>query len=103
MQTPISELLDLGPLPPSTSSDLRKLETIQHLLEGITEPVTDDEARALSGLFGPDDCFGLAWTLVHAIETAPGWPLRDVLRHGSNEWIARLKQRSENASLATRS
>ena len=38
--------------------------------------------------------FGLAWSLLHAIETAPGWPLMDVLSNADNEWIERLRERS---------
>jgi hypothetical protein len=53
-----------------------------------------DEAKALVELFGADDCFGLAWTLLHVIETAPGWPILDALGDTENQWIARLKQRA---------
>ncbi|WP_244409650.1 hypothetical protein [Streptomyces albofaciens] len=34
-------------------------------LEAIVEPVTDEEARALVSCFGPDDCFGVAGSLLH--------------------------------------
>jgi hypothetical protein len=40
------------------------VERYQHLLDSITPPVTDAEAEALVLLFGPDDGFGLAWTLL---------------------------------------
>jgi hypothetical protein len=59
--------------------------------------VSNDDARVLVRLFGPDDCFGLAWTLVHLIETAPNWPLEDCLVVTENEWIKVLKQRLANA------
>jgi hypothetical protein len=62
----------------------------------IEQPISDDDARALVKLFGPDDSFGLAWTLLHLIETAPGWPLEDVLDESGNEWVDRLKQRAKN-------
>jgi hypothetical protein len=45
-------------------------------------------------LFGPDDCFGLGWTLLHLIETAPGWPIKAVLDGSQGEWIDRLRERS---------
>ncbi|MFI5532950.1 hypothetical protein ACIA8O_30880 [Kitasatospora sp. NPDC051853] len=41
------------------------------LLERIAHPVTDEEAHALAECFGEDLCFGVAWTLLHTIETAP--------------------------------
>jgi hypothetical protein len=94
MQRNIEELLKLGPLPPSTDADVAELERFQTLLTGIKCPLSNDEAKALVALFGADDCFGLAWTLLHAIETAPGWPILDALGDTENEWIARLKQRA---------
>ncbi|MFB9413943.1 hypothetical protein [Dactylosporangium matsuzakiense] len=41
------------------------------LLDRIERPVTDEEAEALADCFGDDLCFGLAWNLLHLIETAP--------------------------------
>jgi hypothetical protein len=49
--------------------------------------VTDDEARALATAFGPDECFGLAWTLLHLIETAPSPVVRQQPPEGASEWI----------------
>jgi hypothetical protein len=45
-------------------------------------------------LFGPDDCLGLAWTLLHLIETAPGWPVESALVGLEGEWIDRLRERA---------
>lgn len=45
-------------------------------------------------LFGQDSCFGLAWSLLHLIETSPNWPLSDVLSNCSNEWVLRLRDRA---------
>lgn len=94
MQPAVEELVKLGPLPSSVDPDVVKLEKFQTLLTKIEQPIADDDARALVKLFGPDDCFGLAWTLLHIIETAPGWPLNDVLGDAGNEWTDRLKQRA---------
>ncbi|QMU80720.1 hypothetical protein GXW83_33200 [Streptacidiphilus sp. PB12-B1b] len=33
-------------------------------LRAISGPVTAEEASALVECFGPDDCYGLAWTLL---------------------------------------
>lgn len=93
----VAELIALGPF--SSSKDV-KVDIIDHqaeLLKRIDRPVTDEEARELVKLFGPDDYFGVAWTLLHQIETAPNWPLMDCLTDESNEWIAHLKERIENA------
>ena len=73
---------------------MMKLEERERLLDAIPRPVSNDEAIVLAGLFGPDDCFGLAWTLLHLIETAPGWPLLDRLPTVENRWIALLRERA---------
>jgi hypothetical protein len=93
MQAAIQRLVQVGPFPRSnvaTTPILRELET---LLAEVQTPVTDDEARALVRLFGPDDCFGLAWSLLHLVETSPDWPIDDALDGLSGEWIDRLKER----------
>jgi hypothetical protein len=55
--------------------------------------ISDAEVRGLVHLFGPDECYGLAWTLLHLIETAPGWPLHDCLQDTHNLWHERLCRR----------
>lgn len=94
MQQAISELEKLGPLPSSKSRDLTILKKYQELIASIRPPVTDEDARALVRLFGPDECFGLAWSMLHLVESAPGWPLVDCLEGSDNEWIVRLRQRA---------
>jgi hypothetical protein len=95
MQEAIEELVALGQLPGSARSDLATVEKIQRALARVKPPITDEEARALVRLFGPDDCFGLAWTLLHLIETAPNWPLPECLRGSTNEWTNLLRDRAE--------
>lgn len=107
MRQAVYDLMALGPFPPETPGDADEtflypdelLDTYDNLLLSLEHPVTDEEARALVTLFGPDTFYGVAWTLLHTIETAPGWPLMDVLQDTENEWVARLRQRSENADL----
>jgi hypothetical protein len=89
----------MGPLPAggSAAADMESLEDYQRRLESISEPVSDEEAEVLATLFGPDDCFGLAWTLVHLIETAPNWPFAERLPESDNEWVLRLRERAERS------
>jgi hypothetical protein len=91
-QSAVLELEKLGRLPCSSSPDIEIIEKFQSLLTQVRKPVSDDDARILVQLFGPDDCFGLAWTLLHLIETSYGWPLQDCLK-GSSEWVKLLGQR----------
>ena len=89
----IKELSSLGSFPPSQSVKTETIDKQEELLRNILPPVTDEEARELIKLFGPDDYFGGAWTVLHLIESAPNWPLSDCLTDESSEWIRRLKER----------
>ncbi len=96
MREPIRQLVGLGPLPDSSSAseDLLRLEMYQELLEAIESPVTDEEASALLEIFGPDECFGLAWAVVHLVESAPGWPVEGAFLQVENTWIQLLRERA---------
>jgi hypothetical protein len=97
MRPEVLELAKLGPFPSDKEADVATVNRFQVLVESIQKPVTNEEARALIKLFGPDDFFELVWPLIHLIETAPGWSLEDCLMDTNNEWIERLKRRVENA------
>ena len=77
MQLAIEKLIQLGRLPSSSDATVVTLQEIEALVEKVQTPITDDEARYLANLFGSDDCFGIAWSLLHLIETSPSWPIRD--------------------------
>jgi hypothetical protein len=97
MRQTVEDFVKLGPLPDSNASE----ETIaahEVLLVQIGKPVTDDEAAALMTCFGPDDCYGLAWTLLHLIESAPGGvPIKERPPETANDWIKRLWNRSHRS------
>ena len=94
MQQAISALVGLGPLPGSATATVPAMQALEEQLSKVQTPVTDREACALVKLFGPDDCFGLAWTLLHLVETAPGWPIEGALDGLAGEWIDRLRERA---------
>ena len=93
----VTALAALGPLPAAKSANDEKLLRQEMLLGAIQKPISDDEAKILIKLFGPDDCYGLAWTLLHLIESAPGWPIVDCLKELNNEWIRRLRDSAMRA------
>src|SRR6476660_2866509 len=96
----VRELIALGPLPVEETADAERVDRYADLLAEVVPPVTDEEACTLVGLFGPDEmdsCYGVAWTLLHLIESAPGWPLEDCLHAASNGWVQYLRQRVEHA------
>lgn len=101
MRQKIEELVKLGPLPSEEHANAEDLERFERMLKDIKQDAaqsswTNDEVKALVSLFGPGECFGGAWTLLHLIESAPGWPIEDCLVDTSNKWVRRLNRRSKN-------
>ncbi|MFD3355742.1 hypothetical protein [Streptomyces fradiae] len=60
-----------GPLP-DWDADEEEIDRRVKQLEAISAPVTRNEAQALAACFGPDDCYGVSWSLLHLIETSTG-------------------------------
>ncbi len=90
----VADFVALGPLP-DESADEGVITTHQTLLQKIKRPVTDEEAALLIRAFGPDDCYGLAWTLLHLVESAPtGVPLGSKPGDSANQWLRRLWERA---------
>ncbi|MFD1661406.1 hypothetical protein ACFSL4_25180 [Streptomyces caeni] len=89
----VQAFLASGPLP-DWDADEDEIDRRFKQLEAISRPVTADEAQALASCFGPVDCYGVAWTLLHLIETGPG-PVPAVEPPGPNadEWHRTLWNR----------
>ncbi|GAA4907761.1 hypothetical protein GCM10023237_29300 [Streptomyces coeruleoprunus] len=94
MQTFVAD----GPLPDWDASE-EEIERRVEQLEAIPKPVTGDEAKALVACFGPDVCYGVAWTLLHLIETGPNPVLATDPGRDANEWHQRLFLRAVNGGL----
>jgi hypothetical protein len=97
----VQELVSLGPFPASSEADEDLIQRQEDLLRSIKPPVSDEEAKQLVQLFGPDDYFGGAWTVVHLIETAPHWPISECLTDTSNEWIVHLREAAKRGRIGT--
>jgi len=94
MRQAVEAFLRMGALPDSDAPEAVIAEWQSALLR-ITSPVTDEEAAALVKCFGADDCYGLAWTLLHLVESAPhGIPVKTAPLDSENEWLIRLWDRS---------
>lgn len=91
VRSEVVELKMLGPLPSEARAEVIQLERIAKLYREITRPITNDEARVLIKLFGPDECYGLASLLMRLIETAPGWPLNDCFQLLDYELMIELR------------
>ena len=72
MRKEVVALVELGKIPESTAS-VDAVENFEATLRKITPPLNDDEAEMLIELFSPqcDDGFGMAWTVLHLVETSP--------------------------------
>jgi hypothetical protein len=91
----VQQLVDLGPFPDSATADEHDIDKRGALLSSIKRPLTREEAVALMNCFGPDDAFGLAWELLHLIESVPGGvPIASKPSQSDNEWLRRLWDRS---------
>ncbi|MER5914298.1 hypothetical protein ABT124_28430 [Streptomyces sp. NPDC001982] len=87
-----------GPLPDSDASG-EEIDRRVEQLDAIGRPVTREEAKALVACFGPDDCYGVAGTLLHLIETGPNPVLATDPGPDANEWHQRLYARAVNGGL----
>src|SRR6185437_15835490 len=100
MRQEVRALLELGPMPSEDGATNEQVNAYGKLTERLTKPVSDDEARALIQILPRGQSgsyFGLAWSVLHLIESAPHWPLLDSIQ-GDTEWIQRLRERIANAS-----
>jgi hypothetical protein len=94
VRTTVRNLIALGQLPAESAATVERVRLLEEALRSIDPPLTDSEAEALVPLFGPDTCFGLSWSLMHLIETAPGWPIEACFASGQSEWVQRLRERA---------
>ena len=96
----VRRFVELGPLPSEDDNSEdgdAAFDSLEQALHAIERPINDAEAALLSGSFGMDGSFGLAWTLLHLIETAPtNMPLTEPAA-SANPWIRRLWLRQQNA------
>ncbi|MFJ5078461.1 hypothetical protein ACIP8Z_28200 [Streptomyces sp. NPDC088553] len=92
----VEDLIGAGALPSEDASE-EEIAEAQRLLENIAAPVSDEEAQELALCFGPDNCYGLSWTLLHLIETAPGAQQANYPRNVENPWVQLLTARVEAA------
>lgn len=99
LRSEVESLVALGPMPSDAEDpDEGRIGAYVRALDALPGPLTDEEATALLGLFPLDDSsmYEVAWTLVHAVESAPGWPIAGIL-NGSSWWVSLLRGRCERA------
>ncbi|WPW19196.1 hypothetical protein [Streptomyces sp. HNS054] len=97
----VREFVRLGcPLPSEQDNSEEgdeAFDEMERALQAIGKPVTDEEAKLLVNCFGEDDCFGLAWTLLHLVESAPSPVVTCAPPADANVWIQRMWTRYQNS------
>jgi hypothetical protein len=92
---------DLTKIAPQLTSTLRQdqLDEAVRLLDAMPHPLAREDVAALVSLLPSDgdDACGLNWTILHAIEASPAWPLWELLDDPAHEWIVILRSRLRNA------
>jgi hypothetical protein len=85
----------------SDELDAEQLAQATASIDLLSHPLSAEDIRALMLLLpsGGDTASGLNWTILHAIEASPVWPLWDTLRSDENEWVRILRLRLANAGL----
>jgi hypothetical protein len=97
IRSTVRDLFELGPFPAEDVISQEDIEERERRLDRITSPVSDEEARLLVGCFGVDDCYGLAWTLLHLVESAPTFRVDTEPHPEAGEWIWRMWTRYRNS------
>ena len=102
MRAAVRELVERPGVILSDDAPPELVEWVDGLVSGLRgTKATDDEAIALLELISRSDrdMYGLNWSIVHFIETAPAWPIWPALMQTTGQWARELKIRLRNAGL----
>lgn len=91
----VLEFTLLGKLPDSSSPE-SVIEKCEQALAGIHPPISIEEGQLLVNCFGTDDCFGMAWTLLHLIESSATPVVSVDPGDLANDWVKLLWNRLVN-------
>lgn len=95
----VARVSHLAPLPLEDDCPDELIMEMDAAIKAMPMRLDDEEALALLEVLAtPDESsyYGAMWTLVHAVESASGWPLPPVWsRHGP--WFDTLRLRLRNA------
>lgn len=97
VQNAVNELCDVSE---KLTDDLGagQLAAATKHIDALTHPLSPEDIRALMPLLPHqgDTAAGLNWSLLHAIEASPDWPMWDLLGDQSNEWVRIFRLRLAN-------
>ena len=95
MRPEVADLVRKGPLPSARHAGVAEVQAWQEAIEAVHPPLSDSEAEGLCRTLpaDDDDCFGLAWAIVHLLESAPNWSAALLRRSGlRGHWARHLEQ-----------
>ncbi len=72
MRPEVHALVAMGEMPDEDASE-DDIEQWGKQFDLIARPLTNEEASALAQSFSSDMAYGMGWSLLHLLETAPGW------------------------------
>jgi hypothetical protein len=103
MRQAVIALAELGQMPDERAAP-ETVQAYEQLVQELDPPASNEEARVLLDVLPRDDStlFGLAWSVLHLIETAPGWPDVDAL-DDRGWWVKILRERAQRGGLLPRS
>lgn len=94
----VNAVIALGRLP-SSDADSASTDKWGKLLSNLKKPLNENESLALCSSLPilDDDCYGLAWSILHAIESCPVWSNKILSKAKiSGPWKDRLENRLRN-------
>jgi len=96
MRDEVVTLVKRGQLPNENVGEEESWRPWESAVRALPRPATDEEALAVLNVLpaGEDSAYGLAWEIVHFVETAPGWPPAEALDDRS-PWVVLLRERWE--------
>jgi hypothetical protein len=82
--------------------DAAQLDAATKRIDALTYPLGFDDIRALISLLPQDGdtASGLNWSILHAIEATPDWPLWDTLGDERSEWVRIFRLRLANGGFS---
>ena len=96
MRDAVSALVAMGQLPSEEIGDDAFWIPWEKAVRALIDPATDEEAAAVLDVLpsGEDSAYALAWHLLHFAESAPSWPLWELLDDRSY-WVTFMRERAE--------
>ena len=97
MRKSVTRLISLGRFLEEAAAKIVHLQEVETALKAIERPVSNQEAVALLSSFPSDEgsCFGLAWSILHLVETAPSWPCQEARLQSANPWVKAMLERAD--------